>query len=268
MSITFSTAWYVFKAKFDPVVYYDWIHKMLSNVHCYYLVVYTDNSGINFLKKYENNPRIKIIIKPYTNFYTYKYKNEWIHNHENNLLLKERVDWKLNMLWSEKIHFVKETIQKKYFDTEYFGWCDIGYFRGRPMDLPFDLLSNWPNENKIKSLNKNKIYYACINNNIDYLSQLVNLINNKNDKGLPIIDIPPNQLSVAGGFFISHVSKLQWWHSTFYAKLENYFINDYLVKDDQIIVADCVFSDIDNFEIIFENDNKYDNWFLFQRYLL
>jgi hypothetical protein len=39
------------------------------------------------------------------------------------------------MLWSEKISFVKETMDNQYFNTEYYGWCDIGYFRNRSNDL-------------------------------------------------------------------------------------------------------------------------------------
>jgi glycosyltransferase involved in cell wall biosynthesis len=49
--------------------------------------------------------------------------------------------------------------------------------------------------------------------------------------------------------------------------LELYFNHNYLVKDDQIIVADCIFSRIEGFNLILENNPKYDNWFLFQRFL-
>ena len=42
-----------------------------------------------------------------------------------------KTDWKLNMLWSEKIAFVKKCYDNKYFpETDWYGWVDIGYFRG------------------------------------------------------------------------------------------------------------------------------------------
>jgi hypothetical protein len=268
MSITFSTAWYIFKSKFDISIYNKWIHNMLSNVHEYYLVIYTDIDGFKYIKPYLSNHKIKVVFKSYEEFYTYKYKDAWIKNHEKNYLLNAKIDWKLNMLWCEKINFVCETITHNYFKTEYFGWCDIGYFRGNPNDPGYNILSKWPSKKKILSLEHDKIYYACVNNDNQYLFHLFSIINNKNEEGLPIMPIPPHQISIAGGFFISHRSKIQWWKKTFYDKLELYFKNEYLIKDDQIIIADCVFSDINEFELIKEDDNKYDNWFLFQRYLL
>jgi hypothetical protein len=268
MSITFSTAWYVFKAKFDPTVYKKWIDNMLSNVNNYFLVIYTDETGLPFVESYSINPRIRIIIKPYTEFFTYRYRNYWISNHEKNILLRDKVDWKLNMLWSEKIHFVYNTIEQNYFDTEFFGWCDIGYFRERPSDLSRSELKDWPSSNKILALDKSKILYSCVNNDMKYVSDLIKWISYKNERGLPKMPIPENQISIAGGFFIAHKSKLPWWHDTFYKKLELYFENNYLVKDDQIVIVDCIFSDLSKFEIAIENTPEYDNWFQFQRYLL
>lgn len=268
MSITFSTCWYIIKAKFSPDTYTLWIDNMLSNVNNYNLVVYCNEYSYTQLAKYLSNPRIMIIIKPFDQFYNYRYANQWNDNHNKNFLLNDRTDWKLNMLWSEKVHFVNETMTNKYFDTDFYGWCDIGYFRGRPNDLEVNRISAWPSPNKISDLKTNKIYYACINNNNEYINQLSRMINNKNEVGLPVNEIPANQLSIAGGFFIAHKSKLQWWVDTYAEKLELYFRNGYLVKDDQIIVADCIFSNLSHFQICSENNPNYDNWFLFQRYLL
>ena len=120
----------------------------------------------------------------------------------------------------------------------------------------------------IKQIDKNKVHYACVNNDENYLSMLFNIINNKNDNGLPINDIPANQISIAGGFFILHKNKINSWLNTYEKKLKLYFNNNKLIKDDQIIIIDCIFSDPNNFELYKENNKKYDNWFLFQRILL
>jgi hypothetical protein len=170
------------------------------------------------------------------------------------------------MLWSEKIWFVNETIQNKYFETDYYGWCDIGYFRNRLHDLHTSNLNNWANNFKIQNLNANTIHYACINNDKNFTNFLYKLINNKNKNGLPVEKIPNNQNSIAGGFFILHKNKIDWWCKTFDDKLDKYFKNNYLVKDDQIILVDCIFSSIKHFTIHTENF-KYDNWFMFQRIL-
>ena len=265
--ITFSTCWYIFKAKFDPSVYEGWIHNMLSNVNNYNLVVYCDTDGYKYIEPYLKNPRIMAIIKPYKMFSTYKYKQRWIKNHEDNILLNQRTDWRLNMLWSEKQNFVKETMDEHYFDSEWYGWCDIGYFRGRPNDSRTVDLTGWPSNDKISSLDKNKIYYACVNNNIQYVSQLSRMVKDKNLVGLPRFPIPDNQVSIAGGFFLGTKENLEWWHNTYYSTLKRYFENGRLVKDDQIIVADGIFSNLGRFAIIKEEEPRYDNWFLFQRFL-
>jgi quinol monooxygenase YgiN len=267
MLITFSTCWYNFKSKFDNQTYLEWIDNILQNVNNYNLVIYSDEYSCHCLQKYLSNPRIKLIVKPHEEFYNYKYKDYWIHNHSKNVLINQRIEWQVNMLWSEKIHFVYETMHKKYFDTEYYGWCDIGYFRNTNNDTNISMLSNWPSDQKIEQLNKNKIYYACVNNNDNYIDELMRIISNKNDVGLPSIHIPPDQVSIAGGFFISHKDKIEWWKNTYDNKLKLYFENDYLVKDDQIIIADCVFSNVSEFYLCKEKSH-FDNWFLFQRYLL
>uniref|UniRef100_A0A6C0KFS8 Uncharacterized protein n=1 Tax=viral metagenome TaxID=1070528 RepID=A0A6C0KFS8_9ZZZZ len=268
MSVTFSTCWYIFKAKFDTSTYLQWIDNMLSNVNQYNLVIYSDEQSSQCLEKYLHNPRIKLILKPYTEFYNYKYHESWIKNHDNNEELKEYVDWKVNMLWSEKVHFVHETMTNEYFKTDYYGWCDIGYFRCREFqDLPIELLAHWPAAEKIQTLLPTKIYYACINNNKEYIRELMMNIQDKSFCGLPIPPIQENQISIAGGFFITHKQNVEWWRNTYDEKLKLYFEYDYLVKDDQIIIADCVFSNMKYFYLCKE-DLHFDNWFLFQRFLL
>ena len=124
-SITFSSCFYIIKSKFEPDIYINWMNNFISIVN-------------NF--------------------------NYWIQNHEKNYLLKDRIEWHVNMLWSEKLWFVNDTIKNLYFDTEYYGWCDIGYFRNDWDDIHTSHLSNWANEEQIQKLDKNKIYYIlCVN---------------------------------------------------------------------------------------------------------
>jgi hypothetical protein len=268
MSITFSTCWYILKSKYDIDVYYNWIDNMLSNVNNYNLVIYSDINSCKILDKYLINPKIKLIILPCEEFYGYKYKDYWIKNHEKNNLLNNITEWKLNMIWCEKIHFVNNTIINKYFDTDMYGWCDIGYFRNRHNDLNKEILTYWPNSDKINNLDKNKIHYALINNDCFVVEELKKNILDKNEIDLPKKEITPYQTSIAGGFFICYKDKISWWKNTFDNKLKLYFENNYLVKDDQMIIADCVFSNIDHFSLYTECKLEFDNWFMFQRILL
>ena len=273
MTITFSSCFYIIKSKFDPSIYIYWMNIFISIVKHFNLVIYTDENAMKYIDT-KGNVRIKVVIKPLEDFYQYTKKDSWIKNHEKNMYLNDLVDWKVNMLWSEKIWFVKETIERKYFETDFYGWCDVGYFRNRINDLHTVYLDNWcnPSNSNFRDLlekNKNKIMYACINNDFNFLKWLHQLVNNKGESGLPLQPIPPAQNSIAGGFFVLHKDKISWWCETYDSLLKKYFEKDYLVKDDQIILANCILHDDlrEHFTLFTESNPAFDNWFMFQRIL-
>jgi len=265
MSITFSSCFYIIKSKFKPRIYVEWMNNFISIVNEFNLVIYTDENSVKYINT-NDNPRIKIILKPLDQFYNYKYKDSWIKNHSKNVLLNEKSCWELNMLWSEKIWFVKETIDNQYFGTEFYGWCDIGYFRNRPEDTHTSKLKNWGNNQTILNNYIDKICYACISNDDNFINYLYKLVSNKNEYGLPKQEIPAYQNSIAGGFFTLHKNNIEWWSKIYDTKLKLYFENNYLVKDDQIILVDCILSNLDRFALFRENIQGLDNWFMFQRY--
>jgi hypothetical protein len=266
MSITFSSSFYSLKSKFDTSVYIQWMNNFLSIVNEFRLVIYTDAKSVGFIDT-KNNPRIRVVVKPLENFYLHKHKEKWIKNHEKNELLNDKTTWELNMLWNEKINFVNETAKMQYFITDYYGWCDVGYFRNRHNDIHTDFLADWAHPSVFSFLDKNKIYYANVNRDDEFMKNLMGLVKNKNEDGLPVVPIPADQKSIAGGFFLIHKDKIDWWVETYYEKLDLYFQHDYLVKDDQILIADCIFSQPDEFVLIKEGLIQYDIWFAFQRML-
>lgn len=272
MSITLSTCFYVMKSKFDASIYVEWMNHFFSIVNHFHLVVYTDASSALFIDpKWSENPRILVVLRPVNNFYLQKYRDKWITNHERNMFLKDRIDWEVNMLWSEKLWFVKETIEQHYLpptSSGMYGWCDIGYFRNRPCDIPISHLQHWANPEKRGTLDNTKIAYACVNNHAPFLRELIAYIRNKNEKGLPVQPIPPMQVSIGGGFFVLQAPLMDGWAATYEAKLALYFQEGYLVKDDQIVLADCIFSEMERFSLFQERDPRWDNWFMFQRILL
>lgn len=246
MYVTFATCWYSLNSKFPADTYLHWMRHMLAEVTNYNLVLFTDAEGElllrdHFAPYYFKNPHIKIVQKPIENWHNYQYKDSWIKNHAKNTLLNGKTEWKLNMLWAEKINFVNEARINQYFpETDFYGWCDIGYFR----EGPCPTFCNTP---KILALNKNKIYYACVNPL--QFTALKEIVQRKNEYGLPLVPIPPDQASIAGGFFIAHHSKIEGWRKMFDEKLRLYFQHNYLVKDDQIILVDCFLSEPQRFEL-------------------
>ena len=281
MKIIFSTAWYQFKAKFDKDTYKEWISNMLENVKNYKLVVYTNEESKEYIIPFAKNENIMIIIKPEEEFYGYRYKKEWEENHEMNYLLNQKTDWRVNMLWNEKIHFVNETIKRGYFLDQdqatnnndnlppIYGWCDIGYFRCRPQDITQTEIQNWPNlETTYEKINRKKIYYARVNDDPQYIKQLFIMANTKSAAGMPMFDIPPTQNSIAGGFFLITKENMEWFREVYDKTLRRYFFFKTLVKDDQIILVDVIFGNLSRFQLIQTEENEVDKWFQFQRYLL
>ena len=156
MYVTFATCWYSLTSKFPADTYLRWMKHMLTEVTNYNLVLFTDAAGELLLRDhfspyYFQNPRIKIVQKPIETWHNYQYQKAWIKNHTKNTSLNGKTEWKLNMLWAEKINFVNEARVNEYFPlTDFYGWCDIGYFR----EGPCPTFCTTP---KILALNKNKI---------------------------------------------------------------------------------------------------------------
>ena len=279
--ITFSTCWYIVKSKFPINTYLEWISNLFSIVNNFNLVIYTDIDGFNSLKTLfqldnyiKKKDQIKIIIKPMNEFYGYIYKANWIKNHNNSQLsLHKMVDWQLNMLWCEKIHFVNETIRNNYFTTKYYGWCDIGYFRNLNADK-LHKLKSWPSPLTLLFNFPEKIHYGCVQDDQmkynslrdDIVKHYVNNVNNNNKSISNFNPIPINKIEetcFAGGFFILTRPLAKIYGKMFDIKLQYYFRNNFIIKDDQQIIMDCIFTNPQLFCLHFSS-----NWFMFQEMLL
>lgn len=269
-TITLTSGFYAIKSKRGPELYVEWIQNIMSIILNCNLVIYTDDASFLLIHDVlPNNDRIKIVIKPLTDLYNYKYKEFWIKNHDRNYLLSH-TSWELNMVWSEKLVLVKETRDNHYFpETELYGWCDIGYFRNRPiLDIHTSNLTTFANELAISKLSKTQITYGCVNNNTTYINHLIAQIQNVNlVTQLPVKPIAPNQVSIASGFCTIPSHMIDYLFQLYDTTLLKYFNNDYLVKDDQMILATCIFSNLDQFDLRTESQPPYDNWFMFQRIL-
>jgi len=272
--LTLSTCFYVLKSKFNPQQYVKWFSNLLSIVRNFNLVIYTDMLSFNYIKDIINlnNTLIKIVFKPLEEFELYKYKDDWIRNHSNsNLLLHKNIDWKLNMLWNEKIFFVKDTINKGYFNTLYYGWCDIGYFRNNLNNVHTNYLQNWPNPiNLLKfPFINNCIHYARVEKNNDIYNNEIEHIKEHylNDfKTHPSSNLLLN--TFAGGFFILQNTMIYLYAKMYEEKLKYYFDKNYTIKDDQTILLDIIATNQQLFEIHDNFSNYLNEWFMFQYILL
>ncbi len=268
--ITFSTCWYILKSKFPVEQYLKWINNLLLIVNNFNLVIYTDDKSYKSIYHLinPNNNKIRVIIKPMEDFHTYKYKEYWIKNHETgNICLHKMIDWKLNMLWNEKVFFVNETIQRSYFKSLYYGWCDIGYFR----NIPDTQLSRWPSN--VTLLNdtfiNHLIHYGCVQNSTELYKNLsTDIITHYT----MCLNTPPTnkyeEICFAGGFFILKPYIIKYYLKLYDEKLTYYFTNNYFIKDDQSIIQDIIFTNTSLFYIHREFNKMVDNWFMFQRLLL
>lgn len=283
-TLTLVSCFYVLdKAKFPKETYLSWLTHFLQifqyNPYIY-LFLYTDSYSASFLPTFIRNiPSVFVIIKPLEQFYMYKYATMWRKNHEQNHALKMTTGWELNMLWSEKLWFLRDVIQQHHpnlkIQTPFYAWCDCGYFRNRNNDLHTGggmAYYNWANPRRMQLIDKTKIHYSLINTNKNYIHQLKTQIQHKHPiTRVPIHPIPPTQQSIGGGFCLLTPEQIDEWCLEYENKLQDYFESNTTVKDDQIILADCIFSkneNVNRFFLVAQNPNiVYDPWFVFQRFL-
>lgn len=270
--ITFVTSWYKLKSKFSHNKYISWIKNLLSITNNFNLIIFTNKESYQLIEKLidKTKQNIHVIFREFEQFNTYQFKDFWIKNHNiSTMELHKNTDWKLNMLWNEKIFFIKEAVQLQIVKTKYYGWCDIGYFRNEPDNVHTNYLTNWPNNDKLANFHS-LIHYGCVQTNKEQYELLENNYkehykNNINKKE-PNPDY--NSICFAGGFFILPMNIVKIYADLYKDKLTYYFKNNFFIKDDQVIVADIIFNNRNLFYIHYETNIKYNNWFMFQRLLL
>jgi hypothetical protein len=252
--ITFVSCFYNIKSKHNANIYKDWASKLLnSKLNCNF-VIYTNEESKSYIEEFtRDKDNIKLVIKPLKSFAYYQFKDLWIENQTRNTTLSQ-VSWELVMLWCEKIEFIKDAMENKYFESEWLGWCDIGYFRKGGVD-------KWPNTAKITKLDKSKIYYNQLkpDSKINKYRKT-----GRNQWGLLNKAIDPLHDTISGGFFMIHPTMVSEYGKVFMDRIKLYFEHKYLIKDDQVIILDCILSHSHMFNLI---KGKL-NWFLFREYLL
>lgn len=240
-NIVFYTLIYKIKSKFDFKKYEEWGNNLIKNLNNQTLIIYTDNYTYDFIKKiFNNNNNINIIFLELTEFKYYKYID--FFNNCTKLTEGYDIDSKLLLIWLERIIILNNL--KNYINSNFYSYIDFGYFRD-------EILYNNFLKNDI-ILDKDKIYYCLIKNDIIYLKNDILLYYN-NNKHYP----NKNQGIIGGGFFIIHYNKINFYINLIDNKIISYINNNILIKDDQIIITDIIFdkNNIDHFLLITDIDS-------------
>jgi hypothetical protein len=281
-TLTLVTAFYVLPAaKFPKETYTQWLTNFLQivwyNPHIY-LVIYTDAHSSQWLPQMVPNliraHKVAVIERPMEEFHMWKYADFWRKNHDANVLLRRTTSWELNMLWNEKLWFLRDVVRAPpagFERTAFYAWCDAGYFRSRPgedLETAGGLnYARWAAPERMAQLDPRKIYYALVNSDVQYVRHIKGLI----QRGA---EVPADQVTVGGGFcMVSGTENIEDWCLHYENVLMDFMEQGRLVKDDQIILANCIFSGLaekeGRFFLVKETGAvAYDPWFVFQRFLL
>ena len=153
---TVVTSYYKVRSKFSDAQYDEWMQTFLKIP--FNLVVYTDQESAIKIKKYRGNLPIHLIIKDFEDLYYYKFYENYKKMYVNDSNKNHSPE--LYVIWAEKIKFVNDAIEKDYYHSDFFVWCDIGIFR----DMNY-FSYKFP---QIKHMIHNKISFGMVNDFENY----------------------------------------------------------------------------------------------------
>lgn len=249
---TIVSSYFKIPSKHSISSYDEWMKNMLSNIETP-MVIYCDKQSEEQILKYRGTLPIKLNVIDFTDFYVYKWKNEWIEHHKIDPE-KNIHNPLLYMIWAEKSNFLLDASIKNHFNSNYFMWCDIGCFRNRKNknDITLDKIRNWPSPQKVNAIPHDKILFTKTGT---FYQQYFNLL----PSGLTQIDMKTIPATIGGTMFIAHRDFIPKWHKLYYDMIQKYIDNGRFIGKDQNIYMNiyvCNLNDV----ILF--DCKYgDPWF-------
>ena len=138
------------------------------------VVIYTESKFIdeiiNYRKEFDKDLEKTIIVSsPLESLPIYKNYNEKLTNLMNSQEFKSKVSFHdvpemcqplYNIIMFNKVFFLKDTIEKKYFDNDMVIWADAGGLRESVENYQ---LAKWPNIEKLNMLDNSKITFFSHN---------------------------------------------------------------------------------------------------------
>jgi hypothetical protein len=148
---------------------YGWWMRNTLSLDCN-IVVYTELKFIEELNNYrkEFDPELsktKFIIQPLQELPIYKKYNDRLTSLMSSEEFKNKVSFHdvpemcqplYNVIMFNKAYFLKDAIEKNYFDNDVVIWADAGGLRE---DVNLYKNKKWPNQDKLKNLDENKITF-------------------------------------------------------------------------------------------------------------
>jgi hypothetical protein len=148
MSLTCVSCYYPVKNKHEGQ-YHKWFINSLA-INCPY-VFFTTKDHIEYIRSFRKDLPTYFIECAIEEFTIYPYRDKMI-THPYHCPSVE-----LNLIWNEKIFFIKKAYDLNPFQTEWFKWVDAGicvYRDVAPSPLPF------PNPEKMENLPKDQFIFS------------------------------------------------------------------------------------------------------------
>ena len=166
------------------------------------------------------------IEKNFSSLYSYKhylkaFKETYIIDKAK---YKHTVD--LYTVWSEKINFLKESIENNYFKSKYFFWVDAGLFQQEKMEK---YINHWPSIEKVKK-DPRVILNGIREIKKEELNKLMSFDNITHDKFM-------NDFNVAAGFFGGRFDYIIKFIKYYYEILELFYAKKKFIGSEQNIYA-------------------------------
>jgi len=255
MACTVVTAFYPIRSKFSKEKYIEWGHTFLQMKSP--IVLFTEESMIEDIKKMRKEKPIKIIVLPFEELESWKlYKEKWTEHHfidpEQTIHTPE-----LYAIWAQKPIFVEIAISINPYDTNYFFWCDFGAFRDSSIS-PI-ILNTFPSS---KYLPKDKIILQAINDlqDSDKIRREDGIYGEK-------ISNQWNEVRLVGGLWGGGKDGCLLWRQFNKIMLEKYFKVGRFAGKDQMVMLSTYLENPELAIVIKSTLSNIDQWFFFQ-YLL
>ena len=185
-------------------------------------IIFTNKQTYDIYFKTVNNSNTYFYILEFQDFYTYKYLETFEKHFEFD---HEKIihNIYLYLIWNEKSNFLKKSIELNYFNTNFFVYCDIGYFRVRNL---MSIYRNWP---------KTKVL-SSIGDKVTLLE-----VNRFDMNEFEFEDMPKSFQYVnriGGGVIAGSKKVLLKWTQLYYEMLEKFIeINRFIGKDQSIMAS-------------------------------
>ena len=137
-------------------------------------------------------------------------KNRW-ENHTPEMIYPE-----YNIINFNKVSFLEKSIQDNWFNSEYFIWMDAGFYHSKfPQEYRY---KQYPDVNKIKILDDNKIHFLTLTEEIELKSYF------------------DPRVSITGSMFAGKAQPILKLKKLCFETIEE-FLNSNAINDDQTIYA-------------------------------